>query len=266
MDLSYDDDYQSGPEEMDDYTKRPTPGHTQSNFMNDKDHFEHHNDGRYGDIQPGTEYKYYDTGEDFVLTSQNADLTGGMNDPATINCLSAPAEGVQSENRIGRQIHVEHIKVSGTLTQTGGGSTNNPADAKLYPGSWFIALVLDHQTNLQQCNSEDIFRNPALGNDTIIHCFRDLDYLSRFEILDWKQIQAPCLSAPYTHISGFAYFAQPTSSANFVLQSNRKFTVNFSNQAEGVTSVNDRSLHIVCFQNTGNTGYLSYNSRMRFVG
>lgn len=208
----------------------------------------------------GIEKKYYDTSKALTAITSPTDATGGELDPATVNALSAPAQGDTDTNRDGRKIVVKSVQVTGLV--------NVPAQANQTAADTgnvvFIALVQDTQTNGAQLNSEDVFTNPAAAGSTAVTPLRNMLYSSRFKVLATTTLDMtnPALGYDGTNmeqnglVRTFSFFKKLEMPVSFN-----------STTTAGVDAVVDNSLHLIAFTNsTALAPQLSYNARIRFVG
>lgn len=208
----------------------------------------------------GVEKKYLDTAlVDQVITAPT-DTAGGEMDPATVLCLNAVAQGDGQTNREGRQYVMKSCYVNGIISEPVAG---DQADA-FAGGVFYVALVLDKQSNGAQLNSEDVFVNPGAAAKTAPLPVRDLQYTSRFTVLDSVQLFEPNRwafndGAATGSVSGFHL--------PFKLSWNGELPVTCVGTTNTVASIQDNSLHIIAYTSTtSGVPVLSYNSRVRFVG
>ena len=174
----------------------------------------------------GIETKFYDTSLSASNISAPTDATAGEQDPSTILCLSAPAAGDGESNRDGRQICMKYLSVKGVIKRGEiSGATN------YLPATFFIAIVLDTQTNGAQLNSEDVFTNPAATNDTACSVFRNLQYIKRFQVLKQKTIHLKNMSAVHNGTNVLTCIQEVLFKINVKLPN---IIVNFTNTTEGV--------------------------------
>jgi hypothetical protein len=183
-------------------------------------------------------------------------------DPATVNCISAPAQGDGEQNRDGKKMVITAVHVKGQirrLAQTNQTSvpTSNAA---------VVALVLDTQSNGAQINSEDVYEASPGGVASVTMAQRNMQYSSRFKVLKYKRIafDAPNMAYDGTNIE----VGGQTRNFKFDL-SKCKIPVNFTSTTEGLSNVTDNSLHVIAFADVStapDTLQISYNSRIRFVG
>jgi len=205
----------------------------------------------------GIELKFADSALVGSALTAPTNAAGGEQDPATLLALNAIAQGDGESQRDGKQICVKSCYVVGNVlipplaNQTAGSTVP----------TIFIALVLDKQSNGAQLNSEDVFVNPGANATVAASPLRNLEYTSRFQVLDSVLIEPHMLAASYdgTNIETFGLVCP------FKLSHNGDIITNFSDTTAVIANIVDTSLHIVAFS-TATGPSLSYNSRVRFVG
>lgn len=213
----------------------------------------------------GIEKKFLDVVASQVSIPAPTDCSGGEMQPETpagINCLSAPAQGDSESQRDGKKIIMKSIFVTGAIKW----STVVDQDDAFEAGPVFVALVMDTQTNGATIVSEQVFTNP---NDIAnVNCYplRNLQYSSRYRVVDHVTVQ-PRTSIAFNDAAAtgsMAWCIEP-----FTL-STKKLTdvpINFTSTTADVANVADNSFHIIAFcTGTSPAAAISYNSRMRFVG
>jgi len=211
-------------------------------------------------IMLGTELKFVDTSlVDSAITAPT-DATGGEKDPATVLCLNPIAQGDGQSERDGRQCLMKSCYVTGIVSEPA--SADN-ADAQA-GGCYYVALVQDMQTNGAQLNSEDVFTNPGAAAKTAPLVLRDLQFASRFRVLDSVLLHEP---NKYAFTDGTATGTISGFHLPFKLSWSGEIPVTFTATTANVTSISDNSLHIIAYcSTTSGTPVISYNSRVRFVG
>jgi hypothetical protein len=208
----------------------------------------------------GIEKKFYDTSTSTSTPSTASALTGGECDPAE-GTLSAPAQGDGPSDRDGKKILITSVQVNGIVFHAPINSTNSGTAA---PQGYFIALVLDTQTNGAQLNSEDVFVNPSANVTLNAHPLRNMLQSSRFRVLK-KWVLKP-------EVSPYSFDGTNWSTAGMELPFECYLKTNIeANFTAGVTAdvsnVVDNSLHVVAFaDNPDITPVMRYNARIRFVG
>jgi len=209
------------------------------------------------------EHKFLDTAASELAFTLSSTLASGEKSPESgcTGCLSAPAQGDGASARDGSKIIIESVYVSGLMDITPQLMTAGPVDR--YP-IFYVALVLDTQTNGATLNSEDVFTNP--GADTLMSTMplRNLSNSKRFRVLASKYVS---FGGPQTGASATAVAVG--YSKHFALSWRGKIPVDFivGETTANVTSVSDNSIHLIAYtQANGLTPTFSYNCRVRFVG
>lgn len=210
----------------------------------------------------GIERKFLDCYASSVPIPAPSDCSGGEMQPegGCTNCISAPAQGDGEQNRDGRKIGIKNVFVTGSVAAT---AETDQADASAAP-TIFVALVLDTQANGATVVSEQVFTNP---NDTpLVNAYplRNLQYSSRYRVLDHKTIP---LGPGHAFTDGANTGTENIAHVPFVLGFKGDIPVTFTSTTADVANVTDNALHIIAFgTGTQYTPLLSYNSRIRFVG
>lgn len=206
----------------------------------------------------GMERKFYDTGLALTTLSAPTGATGGEVDPATVNCISAPATGSGPSDRDGKKMIIKKAIVTGVI-YTAPDVDQTIADNQ---GAAVVYLVLDKQTNGAQLNSEDVFTNPSAATATAATLLHNLEYSTRFQILSKTMVQLPQLPITYDGTN----IEQAGVTIPFTLISTMDIPVTFIADTAGVSSVQDNSLHVIAFKNANTITSISYNARIRFIG
>lgn len=215
----------------------------------------------------GVENKYYDT----QLTSFNipsaTNMAGLEADPATVLCLSAPAQGDGPTNREGRRITIQSIEVDGVVTQVPQ-TAQTAADVSPTVTVW---LILDKQTNATQLNSEDVFSNPSGQAALSATPLRNMQFSTRFTVLAKKEIKMQMQTMVAQASPNHTQSGQ--THAFHIYKDLNDLTVLFNDATTvaGIQNVTDNSLHIIATQSGSPSGtvvasQLFYNARIRFRG
>ncbi len=207
----------------------------------------------------GIELKFYDQSLiDSALTSPTAGA-GGEHDPSGTVLLNTVTQGDGEQQRDGRKIMMKSISVVGVIEQL---SQANQAAGFVAP-NFFVALVLDKQTNGATINSEDVYINPGGNAITATSPLRNLQQISRFKVLKLIKLVAPLIQMTYdgTNIEVGGY------TLPFRMDVKLEVPVTYSASTETVANIVDNSLHVIAYaSNIGGAPQMSYNSRLRFVG
>lgn len=220
------------------------------------------------------EMKYFDC--DFNSTAITAVTTtwvaGTIVDPlTTINlgsaavaaplCLFVPIIGAQLNNRIGRQVNLMKIKITGTITvpvQAGQNTADNPGLIRLM-------CVWDKQTNAAQMTSAQLMQD-ATAAATTISSYMNPNNFGRFQVLKEKRF-----------VVGDQNMAGEVAAGNVIIAGTKKYfkiTYNFrkpvvvhfnATNAGTVADIVDNSFHVICGCDNIATGpQLAYYSRCSF--
>ncbi len=206
----------------------------------------------------GIELKFADLGLSASALTVPADASGGEHDPSTDN-LAGIAQGDGESQRDGRRCVIKSVFVNGQINIPAQ-VNQTAADAA---ASFFIALVWDKQTNGSTINSEDVFVNPAGVAATAASPLRNLQFISRFQVLATRRfdIQSPEMVWDGTNVE------QGGRVRKFAIYKKLEIPVNHTGTTAAIASVSDNSLHIVGYTtSTGMVPTISYSSRVRFVG
>lgn len=209
----------------------------------------------------GIEHKYYDTSLVGSVLSNNADCSGGEQNPSATSLISTPAQGDAHNNRDGREIVITAIELEGHVTfprLTGQTQATRPAIV-------FVALVMDTQTNAAALNSEDVYINPGGDSGMVCEPLRNILYGARFRVLKtWRMQQ---------RLNYFNDSATTATAAGDRLyfqfyRKNMRIKVRFNTgTTASVANVTDNSLQVIAWVNDiSYTPVISYNARIRFVG
>jgi len=207
----------------------------------------------------GVELKYKDTSLVSQALTAPTNGAGAECDPTpTLLCLNPIAQGTSAQERDGKQICIKSCFVSGVV--------DVPVLANQTAGSVspmvYVALVLDKQTNAAQLNSEDVFTNPGASAVTAANPLRNLEYTSRFQVLDSVLLEPPQRNISYdgTNIESLG------TRIPFKLSSSADIVTNYIASTAAIASIQDTSLHVIAYTSSATGATISYNSRVRFVG
>jgi len=204
----------------------------------------------------GMELKAFDTV--FTATSiTNNDTWAGGEYENTSYGLFCPVQSNALNGREGNRVTVKSILVQGRVYRGMQAGQANPRQ----PSCVQVALVQDRQTNGVVLNAEDVFAvtNPSVPGQRV------LEYSRRFRVLATKVI-------PLYDICGIndaaATGAVTGNIVDFVFSVKLNVEVNFVNGAGAATvaDLRDVSFHIIAATSDTGADYLTYNSRVRYVG
>lgn len=205
-----------------------------------------------------TERKYFDSYKSALTLATTVDWTGTEADPNSLNCLFAPTEGSDINNRIGRKVSIVKLAIRGMIhvpsqTNQSAGDTSSVVRLIVY---------VDQQTNGAQAQGENLMAAP--GAATGLNCmstWQNAANFGRFRVLKDKTIK---LLQPE-----MVYDGTNIEQSGHVLPF--KFTFKFSkpiitrfnaSNAGTVGDIIDNSLHMVAVCQTASLApTLSYQAR-----
>lgn len=208
----------------------------------------------------GEEIKFYDQTLVNSALATNTDGSGIEEDPSATVLLNTVTQGDGESQRDGRKMIMKSVFVSGTVTMAPDSDLTAPeigADIAIW-------LVLDKQTNGATIVSENVFGNKSADISGGTSLLRDLQFSSRYRILDKVMftMQSPSMSGDSTNFDQAGLVTKWSLSANL-----KNMPVLFSASTESVTDIIDNSLHILATATSiVMAPTITYNSRLRFVG
>ncbi len=205
----------------------------------------------------GAELKFFDSSRAAIALTAPTDATGGEVDPVTLNCLFAPTQGTGVQSRDGRRVVMKSLQIRGVVTVP---NADVVTTGKIAP-VFFIAIVMDKQTNAAQASSEDVFTNPGAAALLAASPLRDLERSTRFRVLkEWILTgDTPTTVDGSTDQNGysipFGYYGKMSTKVEFVANGG------------SVADIQDISLHVMAYcSSTTFAPTITYNSRVRFMG
>lgn len=207
------------------------------------------------------EVKYLDMQATQALTAPT-DSSGGeiTPDAGCTGAWNVPANGSGDQQRDGRKIRMLSLHFKGTISgSVTTGNASFPATA-----AYYLAVVLNKQTNGNLLNSEDVFTNTLgteIGNVSLM---RNRDYISTFRVLHQVKVARPQLSS-------FNDASSTGTVGGFIIPFEMYVKLNMDVNCKGTTadvaSVVDNSIALIGFAtNTVGAPTVNVNARMRFVG
>jgi len=208
----------------------------------------------------GIELKYVDYALVNSALAAPTDASSGEKDPATALALNAIQQGDGEQQRDGKQVAVKSCYVTGVIDCP---ALVNQTTGKNVP-TIYVALVLDKQTNAAQADSELVFTNPGASAILAASPLRNMQYTSRFEVLDsvCLEIEQPQVAYDGTNLETAG------SRTPFKLSWTGDLMTQFIGTGATIASIQDNSLHVIAYAGPDLTAapVISYNSRVRFVG
>lgn len=209
------------------------------------------------------EVKYLDTSLAVTIQGEGATIFAGMEaDPATVLCLSAPAQGNGPTDRDGQVIVVTGLHLTGIVRRVAQNTFNVPQ-----PSIVRVWVILDTQTNGAQLNSEDVFVNTLNNDQTVATPLRNMLFGRRFKVLATRTFVMPANT--FQLEEGPLHYQNGSIHPINIMLKKLRIPVRFNASAAGVASVVDNSIHVIACHNdagTVSTFGLHYNARVRFVG
>lgn len=211
--------------------------------------------------EPMTELKFLDTS--LITSTLDVNTAGedGEHNPSATIGLTTMAQGDGGSNRDGRRATWYSINIQGTInvpSQTGRTTADNAF-------SYFIALVLDKQTNGAFASSESVYINPGGAQITGTTPLRNLAQSNRFRVIATRSgtIQAPNMAFDGTNIE-----AGGMKRTFKIFHTFRKpITANYTGTDNTIARSTDNSLILLAWANDVDlVPSISYNSRLRFRG
>lgn len=208
----------------------------------------------------GLELKFKDNlVVDTTITATN-NATNGVIDPVSGDSITVINEGSGETERNGRKVLVKELHVFGQIESDGTVATSTSLKQAFY----YIAMVLDTQTNGAQMTSELCYKNIAALIENAASPARNIEFESRFKVLKWKVLRGPPLStlAATSSTAKYAGFQIP-----FSLKVAVNLPITFNGTDPLIANVVDNSVHVVCWASNLELGpKLTYSSRIRFIG
>lgn len=210
-----------------------------------------------------SESKYFDSARTVnVIPVLTTSWAGTEQDPATQNCLFAPQEGSDINNRVGRKVSVYKLSVRGfiysapEISQT---SLNNAP-----PPAVRVILYMDQQTNGTQSQGEELMNSHS--TDLLnFQSHQNPNNFGRFRVLrDITYKQQPAfvgVDDSTTDSMAVGYNGIPFK---MVVRFKKPVIVKFNSTNGGdIGDIVDNSFHIIAAksQNTNPITYISYNAR-----
>ena len=213
----------------------------------------------------GIELKTLDTSNGgFSSVVSSATVTGCEIDPATIDCLTAPAQGDTYANRDGKRIVGKKLYIRGVLRKAAMALSGTLTDVDK-SGICTIWIILDTQTNGTQLSSENVLSNVSATASCGPEAFLNPAGTQRYRTLARMCFDARgfgSVTDDGTYVLGGAQ--EQTFEINLDL---KDLVINFNTAVEGICdNVIDNSIHFIACASGANLWDLCYNSRFRFVG
>lgn len=208
----------------------------------------------------GMEVKFTDVSRERAVLASGT-MTGLEADPSTKLCLNSLTAGPGESQRIGRKIHMLSIQLAGVIDTTIMSLSTMPLN-----NTYFVALVLDTQTNGAQLASELVFKNNSGVVNTCTAPFRNLKYVDRFKVLWSKQLKRNPAGSTQ-HIASGSDFDTAGTITPFKMNMRLNIDVLYDDTTGNVSAITDNSLHIIACTNSELLApFIRYNCRIRYTG
>jgi len=201
--------------------------------------------GFYGRFKPafGKELKFLDT--------EKTQTSNSSWDPTTVVNLVGRGNG--PTQRIGRSFTIRSIQMRYQIIKPSG----------LDKATFRILVILDRQTNGLGFLGSAIIVGGSAFDDTTWRGYRNLENISRFEILWDKTID---LNA-YSHDNALTTIAPTTISGTYFKKVNIKVEMSGTGETATLTDIKDNSIHVrACSSEQSDTIQFKYTFRIRFTG
>ncbi len=233
-------------------TKRKTNGGVKKKVYKKNGYSMSKTVGAYG----GIERKFFDTHRTVnSLSTSWAAISPST--PASILCISAPAQGTEENEHLGRTFFINSIFVRATVRMSAVdlGAIRDDVD-------WRVLLVWDMQTNGTVITAADVIDETGAVDDVI--AYRNLQNSSRFIVLG--DTGRRVFKTPNIATGNAATFNQPET--RFQFSFNKTFTKPIKVRTDGVTavvgSITDNSFALIGITSVSSSVGISYETRMRF--
>ncbi len=192
-----------------------------------------------------------------VTTTNLVNVWAGSEiNPTTFLNLTSMAQGDNTNERIGRSVVIESIRIKGVIQSaaTGGAALGDPTQVR-------IIVFQDKQANNAEANAEDVMDQS--GTDDVLG-FVNMFEVTRFKILADRLFNL----TPNAGAGNGTANDTPVSSRIFrinLLKLNMQ--VNFTLPTANIDAVSDNSIQICAISSTfGQTAAIRYQARAYFYG
>lgn len=208
----------------------------------------------------GEELKFMDSWVLNTAFAASNDASAGEFDPVLGDCLNSIDEGSGQSQRDGRKALLKSVAIEGHI-ESDGLSDQDDMQKQAY---FYIALVLDTQTNGAQLSSEEVFKNVAGLADQAASPMRSLERFSRFKVLKWLRIKAPIATAfnDAAATGSIAGYQIP-----FSMYVKLNLPVTYVGTTGGIADISDNSIHVIGWTSIVTMApKMTYAARVRFIG
>ncbi len=188
-----------------------------------------------------SETKYFDTFISARALPATTSWAGCETDPATFNTFCVPVKGTSINERVGRTIEIQKVKIRGSVRcppQVNATATD--------PGSIVrLILFVDKQTNAAHVQAETVMDGPSAANSILCtQTFQNLDSMGRFHVLKDKymSLSPPTLTWDGTNMEQTG--TQRAFKMFHVFKPPLKVNFNATNGGS-VADISDNSIHMI---------------------
>lgn len=214
----------------------------------------------------GVDLKWLDTSLTSGILQDNADLSSGVVNPVTQECLSAMAQGDGVSERIGKRVIIKNVQVKGVceiLSQANAG-------APLGDVFCFVALILDTQTNGTEVLSQQVYTNPSASPALPCWPMRNLEYTHRFKVLAKAMGRFSPASSQAANVSS-SLWDERTRTFRFNFYKKCGIQANYTGNSDIIDNVVDNSIQMIAwYSHLGSPPFgspvIHYNARIRYIG
>lgn len=188
---------------------------------------------------------------------------GGSSGGVSPGSLCGVWQGDGPFQRTGMKIVLKSIEIEFTIATLQKLAQATPLNSP----NFFVALVLDTQTNGAAGGSELVFSNPNGVGTTATNPLRNMSYTERFKVLKKMNIQWPMLSN--TQIAAGNYSISGDQRTFRMFKKLRGLQVKYlaGSTTGAITQIVDNSIFLVGYtSDQTTTPIITYNARLRFYG
>ncbi len=221
----------------------------------------------------GVEVKFFDTSIQNAVIVANGNLTGAEMNPDTLGtnpgigtgtlCVNSMAQGSTASQRIGREISMVSLEISGTFSHIAQ-AAQTAADVS---PTIVFCVVVDRQANAAANGPqmEDVFTNVSQAVTTTTSLLRNLNNIKRYQIIKYVKVRLPMPTIAYNGTAGqiFQGGAHSEFSINLALKGMK---VVFSGTGADFGDIVTNAIGCFCISTSTSAAPLcSYNARLRYT-
>lgn len=217
----------------------------------------------------GMETQYCDFYSGFQNINSPVDATTGRIDPTSSSGGATPGsfvgvwQGDGPYQRTGMKISLKSIELEFTISTLQKLAVANPLNSP----SFFVALVLDTQTNGAAATSELVYQNPSSNNTAACNPLRNMSYTERFKVLKKMQISWPPISNTQNGAGNYSVSGDQRTFRMFKKLRGLQVKYLSGSTTGQITQVVDNSIFLIAYTtDTTTTPNICFNARIRFYG